>query len=366
MHPVINSHVQAFNDQFQLNDLDESKVFEAFVNYCVASQHYYGDIDPVAHIYHDDDPGIDGVIFKIDEEIVTSVDEADTILGRQKRNMDVNIFFVQSKTSENWKKSEVNVFESAIIDFINLDSQYPHGTYLAERKQIFKKIINNIGKIKNGKPDFFAYFATTGPINLSREIKGAFGALKNSVSKTEYFNNVSTFPLGRDDLIKLCVKLISPVVVHLPTLSIANFIQIDGVKECYIVIVDAKEFINKVLRDENGNLRKGIFEENVREFLGPETPVNQRIAETLKNQTTQKRFGLLNNGVTIIAPDIRLSSGQLFMKDFQIVNGCQTSNVLFEHGDAVNDATLTIKVIKTEHSEIIDDVIKSTNSQTQV
>ncbi|MCP5411544.1 MAG: AIPR family protein [Alphaproteobacteria bacterium] len=35
--------------------------------------------------------------------------------------------------------------------------------------------------------------------------------------------------------------------------------------------------------------------------------------------------------ITIISPDVRVNRGRNILRDFQIVNGCQTSNVLFEH-----------------------------------
>jgi AIPR protein len=54
-------------------------------------------------------------------------------------------------------------------------------------------------------------------------------------------------------------------------------------------------------------LRQRIFEENVRDFIGLEGEVNAEIADTLKDGLKQKRFGILNNGITIISP-VRVGS----------------------------------------------------------
>lgn len=41
-------------------------------------------------------------------------------------------------------------------------------------------------------------------------------------------------------------------------------------------------------------------------------------------------FGLLNNGITIIADQVHIISTEASLINYQIVNGCQTSNVIFE------------------------------------
>lgn len=49
------------------------------------------------------------------------------------------------------------------------------------------------------------------------------------------------------------------------------------------------------------------------------------------------------------------------------VNGCQTSNVLFElREEATSEVTLMVKVVETTNSAIVDDIVRATNKQTQV
>lgn len=129
----------------------------------------------------------------------------------------------------------------------------------------------------------------------------------------------------------------------------------------------AKEFIDQILVDGNGRLRQRIFEDNVRDFLGSADDVNQEMADTLLDQVKQKRFGILNNGITMISPDVRVGSLEISIRDFQIVNGCQTSNVLFENRDSIGaDATIMLKLIETSDAAVIDDIVRSTNRQAKV
>ena len=114
-------------------------------------------------------------------------------------------------------------------------------------------------------------------------------------------------------------------------------------------------------------LRVHIFEENVRAFLGTEDPVNRQIQMTLSNPVAQKQFAILNNGITIISPDVRVQNDKVSIENYQIVNGCQTSNVLFENYDSLlPDSTLTVKVIEATDPDVIADVVRATNSQSKV
>lgn len=77
-------------------------------------------------------------------------------------------------------------------------------------------------------------------------------------------------------------------------------------------------------------------------------------------------FGILNNGVTIIASDVKVAGFNINIKDYSIVNGCQTSNVLYYNKDNLGDASIVIKIVGTTSDSVVDDVVRSTNSQTKV
>jgi hypothetical protein len=50
----------------------------------------------------------------------------------------------------------------------------------------------------------------------------------------------------------------------------------------------------------------------------------------------------MNNGVTIIARDLRRTAQKFFIEDYQIVNGCQTSHVLFEQRGSMSDGVFKL------------------------
>jgi len=76
----------------------------------------------------------------------------------------------------------------------------------------------------------------------------------------------------------------------------------------------------------------------------------------------------MNNGITIIAKTLRATGNRVLIEDYQIVNGCQTSHVLFSQKELLNDdsVVLPLRVIATQDEAIIGSIIKATNRQTEV
>ncbi|RZK09213.1 MAG: hypothetical protein EOO43_21200, partial [Flavobacterium sp.] len=110
-------------------------------------------------------------------------------------------------------------------------------------------------------------------------------------------------------------------------------------------------------------------EENIRAFLGSNTPVNAKISETLQDNEKKDLFSVLNNGITIITPELTLTpnSKEIDLINYQIINGCQTSNTLFDNYDALDDKiNVVIKCVETSDENNISDIISATNSQTNI
>lgn len=366
MHRVVKAHLGDFQAKHSVSN-DQSKQFEAFLNYTIFRTHCAENIEPRDLVYEGDDPGIDGVMIFVDDAYVSSVEEVEEALKDRKRDADVTVVFTQAKTSESWSKAEINTFESAINDFLSDDASYPHSEYMKNAREVFDAVLKHVGKIRDGKPKAEIYFATTARAADTKEILAAGTAIQRSVDGTGYFSSVQVDLVNRDSIVELWTAAEGQVEATLKVLGMAPFPKTPGIDEGYAVTVRAKEFIEQILVDGNGRLRQRIFEENVRDFLGSAGDVNQEMADTLLDDVKQKRFGILNNGITMISPDVRVGSLEISIRDFQIVNGCQTSNVLFENRDAIGpDATIMLKLIETSDPAVIDDIVRSTNRQAKV
>lgn len=78
-----------------------------------------------------------------------------------------------------------------------------------------------------------------------------------------------------------------------------------------------------------------LFDENIREYLGPHGAVNKKIMETLKNPVDRNNFFFYNNGITMIVDSIggtTTDKGDCYfqVENPQIVNGCQTVSTIYE------------------------------------
>jgi hypothetical protein len=108
-----------------------------------------------------------------------------------------------------------------------------------------------------------------------------------------------------------------------------------------------------------------VFYDNVRDFQG-NNPVNQEIEETLKDAAENDKFVLLNNGITIVAGSLNKVGTRFRLKDFQIVNGCQTSHILFRNSSTLQNVCVPVKIIVTTDTDVTSAITKGTNRQTQV
>ena len=120
----------------------------------------------------------------------------------------------------------------------------------------------------------------------------------------------------------------------------------------------------------DGHLRRNIFDWNVRDFQGG-VEVNREIRASLQDPDAPE-FWWLNNGVTIICSRVTITEKTYTLDDVQIVNGLQTSFMIFEalrdvaEDNPAFDRTLLVRILRTEDPVIRDRVIRATNRQTSV
>lgn len=368
MHRIISNYLNTFcSESFVDASLDDDKRFELFSNYCIIKSFYPEEIDAEAITSGEDDAGIDGICFIIDGEIATTVSEAEIIMKRPKRNFPVDIYFVQSKTSESYDRGEILKFGDGIIDFLSDDPKLPQGDFIKQQRAIFDLLIDNVSKIANGRATAHLRYVCTSNNPIAKEIEATKESIVASVEASGYFKNVDFEYVGLEQLIQLWDRTRNSISAVMQTKKLSPYPEMPGVTQAYLAIVPLKEFVENVLMDGDKKLRVHIFEENVRAFLGASNPVNIQIQETLTNPDAQKRFAILNNGITIISPDVRVQNDKVSIDNYQIVNGCQTSNVLFDNYDVLHpDATLTVKVIEAADPDVIADVVRATNSQSKV
>lgn len=121
-------------------------------------------------------------------------------------------------------------------------------------------------------------------------------------------------------------------------------------------------------------LKKGLFEDNVRDYQG-DTKVNKGIRKTIDEDSNS--FIVLNNGITIIVNSIEWNGRQtqVTLNNPQVVNGCQTCNVIYraflDNSDSIKNVSIVAKVIviNPSNSDFVDkktEIVIANNSQNMV
>ena len=366
MHLVTQSYFNSFCQDFGA-PFSSSKNFEAFSNYCVFSKYSGDSVEITDLVYEGADPGIDGAFLFLDDRAVMSVEEISEIFADTRREYEVTIVFTQVKSSVSWSKMEVDSFIASVVDLLSESPVQPHAPFLAEFRAMFKVVFDNIGRIKGGLPDLHAYFLTAAPEIDAPEILAAFSIGQESLKRLG-FSKETRYVMGHRDFIhELWLAADGPVEARLPTIGYAPFPAAPNINNAYVATVLARNFIDTVLKNPDGSARKKLFEENVRDFLGVDSDVNSEISQTISEDERKPRFGLMNNGVTIVASSVRPAGQEIFIRDFQIVNGCQTSNVLIALDEKVdNSVSLMVKLIEADEPSVIDDIVRATNRQSKV
>lgn len=147
----------------------------------------------------------------------------------------------------------------------------------------------------------------------------------------------------------------------------------DGDVRGVIASVDAPSFIKLITTDDGSGIKRHLFDDNLRVFLGAKGGYNQSIINTATSSDSYL-FWYLNNGVTITCKSFSYNKGHtgptLRFEDFQIVNGAQTSHSLVEavriDPEALNDVVLMVRIYATDRTDIAERVAVATNSQARI
>lgn len=369
MHIILKSHVEELATDFECEATPLAKKFEYFCNYCVVSKHYFGRFNPTVVTTDEDDASLDGIAVIIDGDLITTEDDAKEAFETHKTNLQVDIIFTQVKSGEQFRKEEIANFKLGLDDFLTLAPKLPNGKLNTEAIQIVKVVFTNLKKVRNRRPNCHVYYCTSGVYVAQREIEAAFDAIRKGLVDTEFFYSTQVKPLGRGEIIKMYADLSEKNEAKLPLLDFFGMPKMPGIPQSYVAIVKASEFVTALLEDSDQNLRESIFEENVRSFLGNNNDVNGAIQQTLQSPEKRSLFSVLNNGITVVAPELTLTPNtkEIHLTNYQIINGCQTSSTLQANKLLLTDSVnVVVKFIESPDNESSSDIIAATNSQSDI
>lgn len=367
---IIAGYLRDFKQDFGIKEDQEANLFEMFANYSIITrihpEAFKKDFEKIEemNIGGGEDTGIDGIGIIVNDHLVSSTQQIDGLKESHKR-LDVQFIFIQSKTSAKFDASKVGSFIFGVKEFFKNTPSIKFNDYIKTyrdlREHIYAQSID-----MEVKPTCQMYYVTTGKWLDDKNVLGRATSEKQDLVDKGIFSKVEFHPIDADTLGSLYREIKNKVKKEIIFEKRASIPPIKGVREAYIGVLPITEYL-KLIQGTDGKIQKNLFYDNVRDFLG-KNPVNGEIAKTLRNKKEQEKFAILNNGVTIVAKNIHPIGDKFTINDFQIVNGCQTSHVLFNNKEHLieSKASIPIKLIVTDIYEVANQITKATNRQTEV
>ncbi|WP_419571853.1 AIPR family protein [Rheinheimera sp.] len=364
MDRITRQLISDFLENQEIDSNGESGDFELFVNYCILTKEYNRTFNPAdITIGNGNDTGLDGVAIIVNGYLVEDSDEVQDLID-QNGYLDVTYIFVQSKTSSSFQSQGISTFLFGVKDFFSENPGLVRNADVQRFGDISNFILNNAVHFRRN-PACKMYYATTGQWSDDPNHVAVINASVNDLEAQNIFEKVEFYPIGASDIGKLYRSTKNPNQVEFVFTDKVTLPETTGVDEAYYGILPFREF-RKILIDDNGNIRS-VFDDNVRDFQGVDNPVNKKIDGTLHG-VMPDQFVVLNNGVTVVAGELRASGNKFIISDFQIVNGCQTSNVLYQNRDAssIDKIHIPFRLIVTANDEVKSQITLATNSQTAI
>lgn len=365
MDRITQSMIEAFKEDLSVNIDNISLLFEYFSNYCVVNDVYgMNDFDIEDITTGKNTQGIDGIAIIVNQKLINTIDDIDLLISYN-QTISVKFVLIQTKTSSSFDNTEIsNLLTYAKLLFGDDDSIFrtPEMQKFIELKNyIFSK-----GSKLRKNPELLLYFVTLGTWTDDTNLKATVSVGKEALRTTNLFSSIEFVPCGSAEIQTLYRKTKAKLSATFKFEKRITMYSLNDDEVGYSGVLPFKEF-KKLIIDDNGTV-KPVFEDNIRDYLGPNPDVNKSICETIMSGNVNA-FSMLNNGITVVASSISISGDIATIEDYQIVNGCQTSNILIDNmelSDNIDDLIIPIRIIATKNENLKNEITKATNSQTAI
>lgn len=286
------------------------------------------------------------------------------ILGR-----DVHIF--NFKYTENYDKTKNN-FPSSEIDKIIVTIQSIYDKSLSQKdvnEAVWEKVNEIWDNFDKGSLHFKFHLCS----NKLKPISQAITKFEKTLIGYRY---VEFFYYDQEDLVsRLFEKNSKKISGQIKFVDRQYFDRSDGPLKGIVATVAAQDLLSLIQDpDDPDKIIEDVFNENVRIYLKLKNRINQSIYDTAISDENYS-FWYLNNGITLLCDECNYipnsRSPQVELRNFQIVNGGQTTHALFEafrkEPAKIKDVLILVRICETKkENKIGERISETTNSQTPI
>jgi hypothetical protein len=362
--PIIEGHLKDFKEHFAVNSKSNENLFEHFANFCVVSRicsdHFeFYDVSTGGG----NDTALDGIAIIVNDHLVTSKEAVDFLIKHLNR-LDVRFIFIQSKYQKKFDQNGISKTMLGVYDFFEKNPNLQANDNIEHLREIYSYIYSKTIEMEKS-PTCEINYVTLGEWNGDKNLEGTIKSFKKRLEGTNLFSKIYFTPIDGKHLKRIYKELRKRIAREVEFSRNTVLPEIPGVSQAYIGIMKGEEYL-KLICDEDEILQRNLFYDNVRDFQGYNT-VNTEINKSIEDHMSTMRFSLLNNGITIVAKSVNRVGDKFKIQDYQIVNGCQTSHILYYNRNKLGDSLyLPIKLIATDDTELANEITKGTNRQTEV
>lgn len=316
------------------------------------------------------DGGLDGVYVLLGDLLLaedSDVFQDDFVPGKVATRSPLELWLVQAKRETSFSESAVEKVADSCRRLLSLaeedaDLEQLYSTAVVTRTGFFRRALRVLAARHPHVTIRFVY-ATRGhvdSVNTKVEIKAA--------DLRRQFAEVVSGASGIVDFLG-AAELWQRAIAH-PSYTMQLTYQENATSgNSHVALVRLRDYL-QFLTDENGELRRHIFDWNVRDYQG-DVEVNKEIRQSLE-ELEGPEFWWLNNGITVVCTRATVVGKTFALDDVQVVNGLQTSHTVFDvlRGAADDYPALSravlVRILVTDDAPTRDRVIRATNRQTSV
>ncbi|MFG1899233.1 AIPR family protein [Micromonospora carbonacea] len=310
---------------------------------------------------------VGGVLLSEDSDVLQDGFSASRLL----RGLKLELWLVQAKRETSFTETAIDKAASALARLLSLSESeddllklYSHS--VVSRTGFFRKALRVLAT-RHPQVEIHFVYATRGrasgpnSINSKVEIKARdleaqlAGVISGAKGRVEF--------LGAAELWRRAnaVPSYTTELTYQENATSGN---------SHVALVKLRDYMT-FLSDEDGQLRRHIFDWNVRDYQG-DVEVNREIRSSLENPDGPE-FWWLNNGVTIVCSKATAVGKTYHLDDVQVVNGLQSSHTIFNFLRSAPgthpafDRSILVRILVTGDDLATRDlVIRATNRQTSV
>ncbi|GIJ93812.1 hypothetical protein CAPN002_10300 [Capnocytophaga stomatis] len=366
----LNSKLNDFIGKFGIQKTDNNitDIFQDFANYIITSNLIEQEFDNITSVSTGLSQGIDGIIILVNNRLIKDESDLATIGSFEK--LQIELGFVQSTLQGSFDYKKFQAYIDSVVNFLceNITIEPFSGIY----KKLFDDDGPYIDRLQE-TPKINIYFIS-GKTNhqvSDDEINNEKQKLDNrtDLKGKIHLNKIEIYQA--DEIKKEYDKITK---FHSVQLNLSKNVQLEEHRDIEFSLLATIKIseLKKLILNNDGLLRNELFIENVRNFIGF-TEVNKHIKNTLENDQDKEYFPYLNNGITIMCDTVerhRTKPNDFILTYPRIINGCQTTHILYEKfkdsPNSIDNIEVVLKIISTQNHELKKKIIFATNNQNTI